>query len=365
MQRSPSPAVYYVFFFFTGIATTLLGVLVPNLHLSLTDAQIGRLLATQFTGQLLGALLVTKHAKRSLIAGVVLTFLSALWMSLASSIPMAVLFFYGLGLGISMTAANIVVGTEALPEQRDSRMEMLNFFWPLGAGCSPWCVRLAGGDHASLRVYLLIAATFLVMLPAFLLQSRKGEEAHSQGETTTQETPFLHLLRFCLLGLLAVGVESSLSSWAPTFGQRYFQSAFTGGVAASAFWAGILGGRVIASFALKQVRWASFSIWSSVVCAIAVCGLAASRQSFVLFTTALIGAFCISPIYPAVLSHAVHLRGKNFVFFSAGIGSAFVPWMVGTASLHTASLRMGMLVPVFGSVLLAVMFWPDRRSYSA
>jgi fucose permease len=72
-------------------------------------------------------------------------------------------------------------------------------------------------------------------------------------------------------------------------------------------------------------------------------------------------AFCIGPLYPMVLARSLHLRGKNLVFFSAGSGSAILPWLVGRTSAWSGSLREAMVVPACGALLLLVVLILDGR----
>jgi fucose permease len=361
MQRTPSPAFYYALFFLTGIATMLLSVLVPTLHPLLSDEQIGRLVATQFVGQLIGALLVSRQAGRSLFIGLALSALGSAALGLAGGISVIPLFAYGLGLGITMTATNILAGTEASPIERASRLEMLNVFWPLGAACTPLALRLAG-HHAPPTAYLILAIGFALALPVLAVGRRNATTPILQEESISTSTEPAHLMRLCLLALLAVGMESGLSNWIPTFATRFLTSASAGSLFSTVFWIGALTGRTVASLLLRRIRWIVFAVATCVLTIIAIVAVAFAQTRWMLFAGAFLCAFAITPVYPVVLARCMHLRRKNLVFFSAGIGSSILPWIVGLVSLRSGSLRWGMLTPIAAALILVFVLRREGRA---
>ena len=359
MQRSRSPGFYYGVFFFSGINTMLLSVVVPSMHLAhpgsivLTDAQIGHIFAVQFTGQLLGPLFVTRHAGRSLLLGLAVSSIAALVLGASSAFNLIALAIYGAGLGLTMAAANTLVGTEALPHQRAPRVEMLNAFWPLGAACTPVVIRTFS-RLPSQRVFLFVAATCLLTIPALF---RRGPDAPLpivDDETVTTRTPISDLAILCLLGALAVGTEASISNWAPTLSARYLRATWAAGMASTVFWMGILAGRAAASFLLKKLPWKPIAIYSSTLCAIATIALSMMVHSIALYAAVFAAAVGIAPVYPAVIARGVRMRGKNLMFLSAGIGSAALPWTIGAASSHNGSLRLSILFATAAALLLAL-----------
>jgi MFS transporter, FHS family, glucose/mannose:H+ symporter len=65
--------------------------------------------------------------------------------------------------------------------------------------------------------------------------------------------------------------------------------------------------------------------------------------------------FGLGPVYPLLLAIALQYSEKTPIFFVAGLGSAFLPWLTGIVSSSTASLRLGLLVPVFASVWMLAL----------
>src|ERR1700722_8259451 len=96
-----------VFFFFltAGIATVMLGPLLPSLiqHWHIQDAQAGSLFTASFIGQLIGAWFATRNLRNSVLYGAAISAIGCAampWVSLNVA-PIA-LFCIGLGLGAGL-----------------------------------------------------------------------------------------------------------------------------------------------------------------------------------------------------------------------------------------------------------------------
>ncbi|MBS1813692.1 MAG: MFS transporter [Acidobacteria bacterium] len=355
MEQPRSPALLYAIFFATGIATVQMGLVLPQMHSrSLGDSAIGLLLAMQFSGQLAGALFVGRRPARAVIYGMALTVLTAIVLAFPRGLHPATLLLFGLGLGITMTAINILAGREVTPAARIRRLQILNVFWPVGAAAAPWFIR---GSTRILkqpeRSYAALALCTAVLLLFFALRFCGKQTSVSTQHDEEHRIRISQLALFCLFAALAVGIEASLANWIPTFAVRYLSGTTAASLAATAFWCGILSGRFIADKSLQRVSWRTFGVLSSVLCALAVCGILASHSTPVFIATAFLAAFFVAPLYPAVLAHSVHVRWKNAVFVAAGCGSALIPWLVGQTSVTRASLRTAMFLPAIAAILLA------------
>lgn len=355
MRHSPSPAVYYAIFTVTGMGTVLLGILLPQLHTGLSDTRTGTLLAVQFIGQLLGALLVTRRTGHSLTIGIALCTIISFALGLGMELRPWLLFLLGMGLGIAMTATNILAGTEAPPEKRTARLELLNVFWPIGAASCPWLVRAIHLHFHPEKTYLLLALFFVLLLPALLLRRKGAATSVATEKAMEQPATPLHILALCVMGLLAVGTETATASWIPTFSARFLVLPSTIAIATSLFWIGELCGRLVAGTIRLKVQWKVFLVLNALCCAVAAACMAASTHALSVYIAAFLCAFCVAPLYPAVLARCVHLRFRNLVFFSSGIGSAAFPWAVGQFSSSTHSLRLSLMLPVAGALAIAAM----------
>lgn len=347
-----APWLFYAIFFATGIGTAQMGNALPRLHAA--DSAAGFLLAAQFTGQLFGALFVGKQPARAVFYGLGVASVTALLLARSTLPHAALLALYGLGLGISMTAVSIASGMEADKTQRNQRMQMLNVFWPLGAAAAPWFVDLVthSGFHV-LRSYSVLALMLMILASLFAFQQRGRKTSQLRDNEPEHHLRGPRFALICLFALLAVGIEASLANWMPTYAARYITAA-AAGIATSAFWAGILSGRIVADRFLRRTSWKIFGTTCALLCALAAHLVSRSHTPIALAIASFVAAFFVSPLYPAILAHSVHVRWRNLVFVAGGCGSAFVPWLVGRVSSITDSLSMAFLVPVIAAILLAL-----------
>lgn len=346
----------FVLFMLIGMVTMLLSVLLPKEHLGFNDAEKGLLFAMQFTGQLLGTFCVTRFTKRSLTIGILLTAILSLAIGFNHHLYGIALFLLGIGIGMSITATNILAGTTVPEQQRTSHLEVLNVFWPIGAALCPWALHFTEQFGPPHLAYAFVGFALLFLLP-FLVKSHttSASQRSLHGDTPTLQTSTRHLLQLAVMGLLATGVETAIAGWLPTFAARYLSNATIITVAASSFWVGELLGRAFASLILLRVRWKAYLVCSAIGCALAAIALSHATTHLSVCIMAFVSAFCVAPIYPAVLAKSVHLQHRNIVFFAAGVGSAVLPWLVG--ALSTAqSLRISMMLPVAGAFLMAFFF---------
>lgn len=240
-MRSPYP--YYAAFFVTGIATLSTSALVALNKSALADEDIGRLLATQFAGQLIGSYFVNRQLARRLCIGSILTASAMTAQVVLAHLSAPFLFVMGLGLGLSMASINTLVGLESPVSLRVRRMELLNVFWPLGAALGPWLVARSAPEHALSRYFSVLAVLFLVL--AAISRRSRTTGAEESRQATTQETPLP--LAISLFALLAVGVESRLGNWLPTFQSKYFLDFRSTLPLATLFWGGVLFSRTVSS----------------------------------------------------------------------------------------------------------------------
>ena len=100
----------YTGFLFLGVATVMLGVLLPGIaaqhHLS--DSQSGILLTTQFTASACGALFVRRRFARTLLRGYLLMTAGAALLAIAKPpVAPAAIAVFSLGLGMAMTSSSL------------------------------------------------------------------------------------------------------------------------------------------------------------------------------------------------------------------------------------------------------------------
>jgi len=370
MPRARSQFVLlYLLFFVTGTATVLEGVLLPALPSTAPDAdlRLATALAVQFTGQLLGPLVPWRKPAIGVACGCAITAATALLLTLVHGVAYwPSLFLYGFGLGVTMTMTNVLVGVESTAADRTSRLELLNIFWPLGAACCAPLVLHIPMDHRASWPYVLLATLFAGAALLLLRRDSAATQPVPLSEPAGAAWQPARLLTLAALALLAVGIEAGLANWLPTFDARYL--AHYGAVLplSALFWVGILGGRSLAAWLFRE---RSASRWATPACAalyaVAVAVLLGAGSSVAVFPATLLASMAVAPIYPALLSEAVSMRGKGIVFSMAGVGSALLPWGIGKLSSRTHSLRLGLSTLLVAAVLLGLGFLWEQRMASA
>jgi fucose permease len=132
------------------------------------------------------------------------------------------------------------------------------------------------------------------------------------------------------------------------------------------FWIALLSGRAIAPAVLRWISEAKLFTASLVVAFTSVGMLLLSQNPVPILLSAAFTGLALGPIYPLCLARALTAMKDSpktkWVFAVAGLGGAFLPWMTGKLSAHTASLRVGLLVPVFA---LAAMMILNRMTATA
>lgn len=368
--RALGPVFFY--FFIAGVATVMLGPLLPALigRWHIQDNQAGTLFTVSFTGQLCGAWFATRDLQRSVLWGACMTAVGCVWMAWADfSLAHLALFCVGLGLGLGLTAGNVIVGT-AMPHVRTRLLAMLNVSWGVGAIACPLLVRVCGRDRVPLFFFVLsgflaLAAALALAIPR--IASRTIAEALSteaaqqkQGAIPKMPLPLRPLLMFSCAMLLFVGIENALGGWLPSYGTRTAMGLRASSIALY-FWVAELSGRLLLA--------ALTSLFGEAALYRASIFLLIFTEAALIITTHLgiggigmltvLSGLALAPIYPLMLSFFLARTGDHPrlgpVFAAASLGGATLPWLTGVVSTQFNGLRHGLLVPAAGAVLLLLL----------
>ncbi len=355
----------HVGFALTGIGTTLLGCLLPTLNVNwhLDDRRAGILFAAQFAGSTLGALLVRNDFFRSLVSGYFLLIAGAILVAFFTG-SVEVLFFlaFGLGLGLTMTATSMLIGSTFL-ENRGAALSVLNAFWGLGAALSPVIASLWVGRWPPTYLFLLLAAALMV---TFLLIGKNRAAFVGGGRNAVQSASGHRQLKlvsiFAVIAFLYVGTEVSVSGWMMTYvGRLPISSKAWAPIAASCFWVALLCGRMLVPAIVRWLTEAQLLTSSLTIAFIGILLLLVSRAPLAIVFSAILAGLMLAPIFPLCLANVLALTHDSpqskWIFVIAGLGGAALPWMTGELSAHSGSLRVGLLVPVFA---LGTMIILDR-----
>jgi fucose permease len=351
----------YLGFLSTGAMTVLLGAVLPRIaaEFHLTDSQSGTLLLTLFAGSSSGALFVRRRFPRTLAIGYLLIPVAgAMLVAAPRQMGIAAIAIYGVGLGMAMTSTSLLVG-RMYPERRGAALSFLNFCWSIGSTLCPLALAKIHGHVTAAGLGIAVA---LISGPFAVLPLLERFEAPPQvrGRMRVLDTAISTVVIFAIAGFLYVGIETDVGNWMTTFGLRAVDWSFTSSSLATAcFWGALLAGRGVAPVLLNHMtdarlfRLSVFSLVAGVVM------LVWAHSPWLLLAGAVWTGFSLGPIYPLVLALFMERAGESkhtgWVFTVSGFGGAILPWITGIVSSSAHSLRLGLMVPAAGAVLLVVL----------
>jgi MFS transporter, FHS family, glucose/mannose:H+ symporter len=357
-------------FVLTGVPTVIIGPILPVFisRWSLNDAQAGLFFTVQFAASLVGVWVTTglsawRGYRPSLVIGYMLTGIGlALLNAPTHALALAATSAFGLGYGLVTPPSNLSAA-EAGGRGGAGLVSLLNFAWGIGAvACSP--LILVALRHQLLSVLLVgLAICAFVLAGCFLLAAfpmdRRSDLADSSA--IAGATPDLvFTVGVASLFFIYVGTEASIGGWAAEHAKRLGQGVTSlSTIAPMFFYAGLMSGRAAATLILARIR-ERYIIASALGLAglgIAVV-IAAHTQRTAVYGLAVAGAGCASvyPLYIAWFSRwygAAARRLGGVVFSMASFGGSALPWLVGLLSMRAGSLRVGLLVPLAGCVVMA------------
>ena len=353
----------YVGFAATGLGVALPGALLPALieRWQLGDAQSGFLILMSFLGSSLGALLVRGSLRLRLVAGSVAIAVAAVGLGVCGGFAADLwMGLYGAGLGMTMTAISLLRQQQA--KRAGVEMVRLNLLWALGAVICPLLTvrALTAGIIQPLLFGLALCFSALALWGCFQEQVRllpavrSAEDAGGFWRVSAGLVAMIFLI---------TGIEASAGGWLATYARRGGHSVADTIAAPTFLWAGLLVSRLFWSATHRWISEAGVVRGSVVLMAFGAVLLIADGSGW----TVLMAAFClglgIGPTYPLLLAWALHYERGGAIFFLAGLGSAFLPWLTGVVSASSGSLRLGLAVPMVGCLvmLLVAVFRPLSR----
>ena len=363
--------ILYAGFFLSGIATVLIGQILPILaeRLKLNDAQAGFFFTSQFSGSLIGTLLTNRFAKKNkfLSATVIGCFLMAtgvLFLNSDSRMICLIGFFVnGLGIGLTLPSINLLT-LKLNPARATSALNVLNFFWGVGAIASqPFVDFLLRGTNLVLPTTILSGALALLAITLVLMPPKIGKETIDIEEKVGDaDVPIWnHPIAWTIAGFnfIHVGFESGISGWLKTYAQRLENPEAVNLLPPIfLYFLFFVAGRGIAPLFLRLL---SDNLMLIINLAIVLFGMSVllfvDNWLFVSFGAAIAG-FGTATIFPTNLSRftktfgATALRSATPLFICGTLGAAFTTWLIGFASNYFNNLRSGMFVLAVSVVTL-------------
>jgi len=360
----------YTGFALGGFATVMLGPLLPVLstRFTLTDAQAGSLFTAQFASSTVGAILSSRHYGRSLVFGYGFIALGIAVLAFANYFGVLCAFsLVGFGIGLAVTATNLVVGAAAL-KQRGTLLTQANFFWGVGAVVCPQLIAIAERLH---NLHLLLSAIAIaIAIVCAVLSPRLAQLGKRVPEGQTLQRSSAGPAIFLFFGftlMLYVGGENCLGGWIATYSNRFAgMSPARASLMASIFWFSIVAGRAIAARLLKSFSEAVVLVPALIVALIGISLLLTPHTTFVVLAAVMISGIGCGPVFPLIVSRLLARVGQSphtgWVFAMCGSGGAVLPWLTGFLSTHTGSLRTGFAVPLTAMTGILLLVLIERRS---
>ena len=367
-----------------GMVTVLLGPLLPILSArwSLNYLQAGSLFTAQFLGStvavVFSGIIVSRWGFRfAIIAGLLAMSLGVGLLPFSSRLlGLICISCYGAGLGISIPAGNLLVAA-INTERRSAALNLLNFWWSVGAVACPFIVASAAAvDQIQLFLFfvaglLLLALLWIAALPSF------AEPAPATDDERLGASP-LHP-NWRLLGILAalfflyVGTENAFGGWIASYAKSLGTlSPALAVMTPSFFYASLMLGRWIANFVLKlkkidEIKTARAGL---LLAFLGMVGLVLSRTLPLLASSVSIAGLGLAAVYPITISRLSREFGKaasrvgSVMFTMASLGGAFLPWLVGYSSHKFNDLGVGLAIPVAATGLMSILFYLYQRKLS-
>jgi fucose permease len=343
----------------TGVGVALPGIILPTLltRLRLNDDQAGLFLLLAWLGSSVGALCVRGSLRTSLTAGSLLIAASSLGLSDLPAGSLKLLFLlFGLGLGITMTTISVLCQQNVA--SRNVSLIRLNLAWAIGAFfCPPLALHaIAHGDPKPL---LIAFGLCFALFTLWSLRALPGDLRLQQKRSAPSASPQQQRVPLSLVAMtfLVSGVEAAIGGWLTTYAGRVHPGLTITIAAPTCLWAGLLLSRFL--WSLPRITPPSEHLLRGSLALIAAASLLliATTSSLGILWAAFGIGFGVGPVYPLLLGLALDFKESGSIFFIAGLGSAFIPWLTGVLS-HSddrASLRIGLLAPTAAALLMLAL----------
>ena len=369
-------------FVLSGIATTIVGPMLPIFirRWSLDDGQAGLFPSIQFLAALGGTLASSAVAawwgyRPALVMGYAL-----MGGGLASlnadthAVALTATAAFGLGYGLITPGTNLFVA-ELGGAKSASLLNQLNFAWGAGAMiCSP-LIALALRRNG-LGILLSGTAVFGGVLVMGLLFVSFGVQKHGNDVNTAGvASAAIGLgvtIALAAMFFIYVAMENGIGIWSAEYAKR-LANGITGmtTLAPMFFYAGLTSGRAAAPLFLRHLPERKIVLGALSLAATATALLIASRSlpvATVAVFLAGLGCASVYPIFIAWLSRWYGPAAKKIggiLFALASLGGSAGPGLIGAVSKYSGSLRVGLLVPLAGAIILIGLVLLLRRRTAA
>jgi fucose permease len=281
---------------------------------------------------------------------------------------------FGFGYGLLTAGTNLLVA-ELGGVRSASLVSLLNFMWGVGAMTCPLLIAFAL-KHNRISLTLMGCAAFGAVMVVGLLFASFGADENPHEAKVAESSgagPAFHVT-FALASLffIYVAMENGIGIWAAEYAKRLahgITSLTT--LAPTFFYGGLTLGRASAPLALHRMKEKTLVLGALALAAAGNTLLIASPGLYVAIVAdflAGLGCASVYPVYIAWLSRWYGARAKKIggvLFALASLGGSAGPWLVGSVSQLSASLRIGLLVPLLSALIMIALVLLLRRQTAA
>lgn len=361
-------AIVHFGFVLTGIVTTMLGPILPLLtsRWNLTDIQAGRLFTVQFLSAVSGSIIASRvlarwGTARTVGTGMLLIAIGVSATGLGDApLGMAGIGLFGLGLGFALPATNLLVA-EMVPQKRVGALNILNFFWTIGAVAGPLLIGFTQRSFG-FRSFALLLCFAVILVSAFefaALPSADPMTAASPKGKLADDDRIAFAFLTCAFLILYVGVENGVSGWLAVLAGRVHHAPLrTASVIQSSFWGAILAGRLLAPVVNRRVSSLKMVFLGLAAAALGIAVTVVAQRVGQFEAGVLLCGIGLAALFPTVVAIFAEWYGTggtgSIILGLCGFGGAAVPLAVGVVGSYSGSLKTGFLVNLL-CVLLAVL----------
>lgn len=364
---APSLGLMHFALLLAGLGTALLGPILPVLatQWEMKDSQSGLLMMAKFCGAFLGGVSVSKNLRRSILTGMLAGTLGFGGFALAPGMIWGgiALFVAGYGIGLLITATNILAGRR-FTLHRGSALSLLNFSFSLGAMLSAllsaWLL-----PYFSLRSLMeWFAGAFLLGGIGLLIEMRgaPAEELEPVPVESKASEGFDHRIYLYFAGLLFLygGLETCLSGWLTTFALRYGDKTLViSEYTTLLLWMSLTVGRAAASAVMLRVGEKTVQRWGLGLAAVFTAALAVGHSAIAIAVFTVPLGLSLAPFFPStwalLMAKKPAARQAGIILAVSGLGAASLPWLMGVISTRTGSLQVALALPLGAALVLLSM----------
>jgi fucose permease len=352
----------YFGFLLSGISTVLIGQVLPIFKdkFKLNDLQLGWFFPVQFAGSIIGTFTTNFLSRRygfwlasiigcfSMACGIFLISFDSFYACLCG------FFLNGFGVGMTLPSINMTI-LEMNPAKASSSLNILNFFWGIGAIVSSQFVNYLRTDlNIFLPMTILSALLFTVATAISFSSKPQSEQPNNTDNSIDYSTPIWSnpiAWTIALFNFIHVGFESAMGGWLPEYTQQIDANAIsTWFPPILLYFLFFVVGRGIAPVFLRFLSDNKMLLLSLFIVLIGLIVAFSTANGIILSIGAAIAGFGTSSIFPTNISRFTKIFGESASrratpFFICGtLGATFTTWIIGFTSNYFNDLRSGLSI---------------------